>query len=808
MLSIKTHFKKSQINRLVIACLGLSILSCSTASLQSDEQAGVRAQQTTATKNLGDREGHDMTPPIAAEDIPPAPILMVPQALQSMHLQAGFVLENVAAEPDVFSPVAMSFDGNGRMWVAEMTTFMPDLDGNNEEIPKGNIAILDDSDGDGQVDKRTVFLDDIILPRTVVLVQGGILYSDQTQLYFAEVLAGDKVGMREVVDPTYAQGGSVEHKPNGMLLGLDNWYYNAKSDRRYKILPLDSELPSGTEEIYRNQYWKMALGKTESRGQWGISMDDYGRLFHNWNSVPAQGEFLRPNSLNKNPGLVQEMKVQSIGSNRIYPARINPGVNRAYLPETLVSEGPNKGKLVNFTAASGSVVYRGEQFPSEFYGTVFTPEPAGNLISARRIIEEQGKFSGEPLYPQSEILASTDERFRPVNLYTAPDGSLYIVDMYHGVIQHKEFLTSYLRKQAEARGLQNYNSTMGRIYRLRWADKRLAKQPQLLTKSATELVPYLAHVNGWWRDTARRLIIQHNDKNVADAITRLIQRNQDPKAQINALWTLEGLNVLNVTSIKSALDSSHPKVQITGIELLTRLSADEQQQFAGRLMELASSEYQVALQVALSAGELKIDNNLALLQVVLAHYADQPLINQAVVSGINGHEQELLTLLAEDASNDLIALLNSVGKQHLIESNVNALVTQEQNQYQRGQALFDGRAACFGCHGKQGQGVEGMAPPLAKSEWVTGEPQRLIKVLLHGLSGPIKVNGVDYQFPLVMPGLGANASFSEQDMADIATYIRNNWGNAAEAISAEDVKHVRSQTANRSQPYIATELGQ
>ena len=806
MLSIKTHFKKSQINRLVIACLGLSILSCSTASLQYDEQAG--AQQTTATKNLGDREGHDMTPPIAAENIPPAPILMVPQALQSMHLQAGFVLENVAAEPDVFSPVAMSFDGNGRMWVAEMTTFMPDLDGNNEEIPKGNIAILDDSDGDGQVDKRTVFLDDIVLPRTIALVKGGILYSDQSQLYFAEVLAGDKLGVREVVDSTYAQGGSVEHKPNGMLYGLDNWYYNAKSDRRYKVVPLDAALPAGSEEIYRNQYWKMALAKTEYRGQWGMSTDDYGRLFHNWNSVPAQGEFLRPNALNNNPGLVQTIKAHSIGANRVYPVRINPGVNRAYLPETLVSEGPNKGKLANFTAASGSVVYRGDQFPAEFYGAAFTPEPAGNLISVRRIIEQQGQFSGEEIYPQSEILASTDERFRPVNLYTAPDGSLYIVDMYHGVIQHKEFLTTYLREQSEARDLHKHNSTMGRIYRLRWADNALAAQPQLNNKTAAQLVPYLAHANGWYRDTARRMIVQNQDNSVVAAVTRLVQQSQDHRAQINALWTLDGLNAVNSRAIKAALDSAEPKLQIAGLALLSRLALAEQQAFYSRLQLLAKSEYQVALQVALTAGQLHGDQALQLIKTVLANYADQPLINEAVVSAISGRENALKALLGDAASQSLLTLLNSVGTQQIIENNFNNLVTQEQNQYARGQALYEGHAACFGCHGKQGQGVDGMAPPLANSEWVTADPQRLIKILLHGLSGPITVNGVNYQLPMVMPGLGANSSFSDEDNADIATYIRNNWGNAAGAVSAAAVAEVRAQTAKRTQPYTASELGQ
>ncbi|ROQ18632.1 putative membrane-bound dehydrogenase-like protein [Marinimicrobium koreense] len=802
------NFKINSVIVLAHTLFGLSIIGCSYTLSEDDSPPSVDTSQTESTTiNLGDREGHDMTPPIAAEDIPPAPVLTVPEALDSMQVQPGFVLDNVAAEPYVFNPVALSFDGNGRIWVAEMTTYMPDLDGNNEDVPTGSIAILDDTNGDGAVDQRTVFLDDIVLPRTIALVKGGILYSDQTQLYFAEVKAGDKLGIREVVDPDYARGGSVEHKPNGMLYALDNWYYNAKSDRRYKVLPLDEQLPEGSEEIYRNQYWKMALSKTESRGQWGISMDDYGRLFHNWNSVPIQGEFLRPNSLNRNPELVQEIKAHSIGGNRVYPARINPGVNRAYLPETLVSEGPDKGKLVNFTASSGSVVYRGNQFPETYYGVGFTPEPAANLISARRIIEGQGELSGEALYPESEILASTDERFRPVNLYTSPDGSLYIVDMYHGVIQHKEFLTTYLREQSEARDLDKNNNNMGRVYRLRWAENELTEKPQLLDKTSSQLVAYLAHENGWYRDTARRLIVQRNDPSVVGEVTRLAQTTDDHRAQINALWTLEGLNAVNPESIRAGLNSPHTKVKVSAIELLTRLSEGEQQEFAADLVKLSTSDYETALQLALSAGQLKIDSTMALLALVLNEYGDQPLINEAVVSGIAGREEELKSYLGDELNEKLSGLLALVGNQQIVESNFRYLVTQEQNQYLRGKEMYEGRAACAGCHGQHGKGQDGMAPPLANSDWVGGEPEVLIKVLLHGLRGPIKVNDVEYEFPLVMPGLAGNASFSDQDNADIATYIRNSWGNAAGAISADDVREVRKHTATQNQPYTASELG-
>ena len=302
------------------------------------------------------------------------------------------------------------------------------------------------------------------------------------------------------------------------MYGLDNWYYNTKSNKRYKAIPLDAEIPNNSKEIYRNKYWKMVKGITERRGQWGLSMDDYGRLYHNGNSSPASGEFLRPGSLLKNPGFSPKMKANKIGSNRVYPIRINPGVNRGYLSRSLVNDGPDKHKLKSFTAASGNVVYRGDNFPEKFYGMSITPEPAGNLISARKIIEKESKLSGKEIYHRTELVASTDERFRPVNLYTAPDGTLYIVDMYHGIIQHRVYVTEYLEKQILSRELDKHNNTMGRIYRLRWKGKEAGIQPQLQHLAPTQLVPFLAHDNGWWRDTARRLIVESADKTVTNTI--------------------------------------------------------------------------------------------------------------------------------------------------------------------------------------------------------------------------------------------------------------------------------------------------
>jgi len=754
----------------------------------------------------GDRKGHNMKDPIPADQIPAAPVLSVDKAMKSIKLQEGFTLEAVASEPNIFSPVSLVFDGDGRMWVCEMNTYMPDVDGKGEEVPKGNIAVLEDTNGDGKVDKRTVFLDNVILPRTITLVKGGILYADHTKLYFAEVLDGLKLGKHEVVDPLYAKGGSLEHKPNTMLYGLDNWYYNAKSDKKYKTLPLDAAIPAGSSEIYRSKYWKLVRGKSDYRGQWGLSMDDYGRLYHNGNNSPAAGEYLRPGSLMKNPGYRGKMGSSRIGGSGVYSIRINPGVNRGYMKNTLIGSGANKGKLKNFTAASGNTVYRGDNFPANFYGMSLTPEPAGNLISARTIVEKEGSLGGKEIFPKAEILASTDERFRPVNLYTAPDGSLYIVDMYHGILQHKVFVTSYLRKQILNRGLDKNNNTMGRIYRLRWQAKKAGAQPKLSKLKSAQLVKHLAHANGWWRDTARRLIIESGDKSVTPAIVALIKESKDHRAQINALWTLEGLNAVSIDVVKAALASKHVKVKVNAIAVGENLPSSASKEMASLLVQNATNNYEVALQVALSAGAVQDSQSLVALKTVLDKFSSKKYIREAAISGLTGRETEFRELIGDYKDKKFMGMLSKVGVKKKVVDGRKKLDSKGKKIFDAGKELYHGRATCFGCHSPKGEGMPNMGPPLVKSEWVTGSQERLAKVMLHGLMGPIKVNNKVYKTPMIMPGLGANASFKDSDLAAIATYIRNEWGNTAGVVKASVFKTVREQTKARNTPYNAKDL--
>ena len=221
----------------------------------------------------GDRAGHEMSPPPAHWKIPAAPVVSADKAAETIDLEEGFALELVASEPMLHDPVTLAFDGNGRIWVAEMMGYMPDIDGKLEESTYGRISVLEDTDGDGTPDKHTVFLEKYLLPRALALVDADktLLFADNEQLYEAEILIDEagtiKAGTVAVVDADYAEGGNPEHKPNGLMRAIDNWFYNAKCDLRYKKV---------------NGVWLRE--KTEERGQWGISQDNYGRLFTNTNS--------------------------------------------------------------------------------------------------------------------------------------------------------------------------------------------------------------------------------------------------------------------------------------------------------------------------------------------------------------------------------------------------------------------------------------------------------------------------------------------------------------------------------------------
>lgn len=714
--------------------------------------------------------------------------VLSPQAsLKALEVEDGFEVDLVAAEPLVIAPVAMAFDEKGRIWVVEMDGYMPDTLGIGENAPVGRVAILTDHDGDGKMDERTVFLDSLVMPRAICLVDSGVLVAEPPNLWFYEIDA-DKPAGRTLVDSVYAEGGNVEHQPNGLLRGLDNWIYSAKYDWRYRRLA--------------NGDWRKE--KTHFRGQWGISQDDWGRLYYNDNSSNLFGDYFLPGlgSGNPNQREVAGYGETIVADTRVYPLHPTTGVNRGYMDGILDSSG----RLVNFTAACGPLVYRGGLLPGI---NAFVAEPAANLIKRNTVVEDGYRTTGEQAYRGREFLASSDERFRPVNLCDGPDGALYVVDMYRGIIQHSTYLTPYLKNEIDVRGLA-LPLSMGRIYKV--VPKGVKTTRTAVPRDADSLVMLLGHINGWVRDKAQQVLIDRHATDVVGKLREILQASDNDKQVAHALWTLEGLGQLDLADIRVLLERQQWQLRAQAISAAVSLAEKTPTEKLVNLIAAHVSESDTLLMPHAAfaiAAFADVDRSITE-QWAIAH-ADNKYVADALISGIEGQEKALLTRIISrklpDTSSVLYHRLAAVVDDIDGKAAANSQL-ELAKRYPQGVALF--QATCQPCHGEDGRGVSSIAPPLAGSQWVMGNKQRLASLVLYGLTGAVDVSGRIYEKSDVsgeMPGIAHNPSIDDAELAQLLSYIRNAWGNATgDEVLPEDLGVARSTFGKRTEPFTQDEL--
>ncbi len=710
----------------------------------------------------GDKKGEVQTARVPKEKIPPAPPLSAADEQKTFKLPPSFRIELVAAEPLVELPVAMQFDPDGRIWVVEMRGFMPNVDATGEKEPVGRVSVLEDTDGDGRMDKRTTFLDGLVMPRAVSLVRDGVLIAEPPHLWFCRDTNGDfQCDEKIEVFKDYGGQGNPEHTANGLLWARDNWIYSANWSSRIR----------NTDGAWRRE-------PTSGRGQWGISQDDFGRLFHNSNSDQLRADLIPSHYGNKRgpAAKLNGLNEKVVKDQSTWPSRVNPGVNRGYQPKQLRADGT----LATVTAACGPCVYRGENFPAEFYGNGFVCEPSGNLVKRNVLAEKDGVISGRNAYDKAEFLTSTDERFRPVNLFTGPDGALYIVDMYHGILQHRVFVTSYLRQQILDRGLDK-PQTQGRLWRVVWEKGPLPKPPQLAKAGGAQLVNYLSHPNGAVRDTAQRLLVERADRAAISSLRDLLLAHTNPVTRLHALWTLDGLGAADAAVLLKTMEDSHPKLRAAALRLsepLLRTNLSTELPLRKKVFALArDAAPDVQIQLALTLGEMPADAE-----------------NKAAVAALAGSP----ITLARDAAKYVLAGREPV-KAVAARSTAPPLPPADQKRFESGKAVFE--LTCMACHQPHGLGQEGLAPPLVDSEWVAGSEQRIVRIVLHGLRGPVKVKGRKYE--LDMPALGA---LPDEQIADALTYVRREWGHGFAPVTAETVKQIRAANAQREDAWTEAEL--
>ncbi|OEK04366.1 DUF7133 domain-containing protein [Roseivirga misakiensis] len=697
-------------------------------------------------------------------------------SLEDYQVEEGFALEVVAAEPFLEAPVAIDFDNKGRIWTVEMRGYMQTLTGESEDMPNGVISILEDKDGDGVVDHSKVFLDSLVLPRAIAHVYGGLLYAEPPNLWFVEI-EDDKPGKKILVDSLYADEGNVEHQPNGLMMNIDNWIYNARSHFRYKR---------------ENGIWLKE--PTSFRGQWGITKDNFGRLYYNNNSTQIMGDYVLPNVLTSNEYYQPKDGIGKVLTNnqRVYP-----------LHATLVNRGYQKGvldadsMLVNVTSSCGPLVYRGGQFPADYVQNAFVCAPEVNLIKRNLLTFSGPKTTAEQAYTDREFIASTDEGFRPVNLFGGPDGGMYVVDMHRGIIQHGAYMTSYLRERLAASGMDKMIG-MGRILRVSHKETGLSKIPDLESANTEDLVEMLGHENGWVRDRAQQLLIHRGDQQAMVSLKKLISESSKHETIIHALYALEGLNALDGATLLTTAAHQSPEVVAHSLMLLRNpMYKNEKIAEAELLNELmARKDPTIDFYLISFFGEWlqRYGNNILALSVGLTQNYSEQYYQDALISGLSGKEKDFKSALQDSESPQIKSVISQLDNVIADQASGKKFWIYEQaslplDDRTHGLKLY--RNTCAACHGGNGQGVDGLAPPLDNSEYIKGSPKRLALVLLHGMKGPLTVNGKRYEMNAQMPGLLNNPEFTDQDIVDLMTYLSNAFGTSSRGSNAKMIKELR-----------------
>lgn len=488
-----------------------------------------------------------------------------------LRVEPGFRVEVVASEPDVQSPVAMDIDEDGRIWVVEMPGYPLDVS------PTGRVKLLEDTDGDGRVDKSSIFADNLRLPSGVMRYKKGLLVTSPPDLLYFEDVNGDgRADTREVILTGFART-NPQHAVNHPVFGLDNWIYLAHSGGSEPVIYRDlfgdkgtdlrfAAMPSGKPldakgrgvRLKPDQYKVEGLS---SRTQYGNAFDIYGHFFAHNNSIHQRHEVIAARYLERNPHLLLPSAMAEIsdhGNNNIMP--ITHGARFDLLTE------PGQ-----FTSACALTVYAGGAFPEGYEGTTFIAEPVHNLVHRDVLTPKGSTFVASRARSDMEFLASQDAWFRPVNFYIGPEGALYLIDYYRPYIEHPEWASSDLQKDPS---VLSTGKDRGRIYRIVAttgpAATRATSRPKLGSATDAQLVAALESTNVWWRRTAQRLLVHGGRRNAAPALVALATARPSATARLHALWTLEGLDRLEPAPVLEALRDPDPGVRENAIVLAER----------------------------------------------------------------------------------------------------------------------------------------------------------------------------------------------------------------------------------------------
>jgi len=700
--------------------------------------------------------------PIATPTEPaePDPTFHTPEeTLKRIQVPDGYTVELAAAEPLLYEPAMVTWDANGLMYVLELNTYMQDIDGKGQHEPICRIITLQDTTGDGRKDTKTIFADGLVLPRFVMpLEKGRVLIRETNTLdvYMHVDENGDgKADRRELAFKmergTGSDRGNLEHQDSALTWGVDNWLYSSMSGARHR---------------YQNGEW-ISEPVNHSFGQWGLAQDEVGRLFYATagRESPVYGFQQHPTY-----GKLNLSGQLGNGFNNVFPIVQTPDVQGG---TRRVSQ---HNTLNHFTGHAGQSIFLGHRLPGDLVGDYILPEPVGRFVRRASVENVDGKIVLNNAYENHEFIASTDMNFRPIWSATGPDGKLYIVDMYRGIIQEGNWVRkgSYLREQVEKLGLQD-NIGRGRIYRIVHQDfERDMTRPRMFEQSDSELLLHLNHPNAWWRIEAQKQLVLRNATSVIPDLERMARTADNPLTRVHALWTLDALGQPADAVLVAAFADQDYRVRKTAIRVAEPRIKEDPDTVLPMLRSLVDDAHPNVLgQLVLSLRYGGVDGQVMIHQVNEKH-----------------PDNQLIKAFAEQSLN---ALVGSGGEP------LPRLPSEAMESYLRGRDIYS--AACAMCHGDDGKGQPAGDLLLGSSlvdSTLAHQPNAAIRVVLHGSTAGSEKE----RYANMMAPMGDN---DDEWIADVLTYVQAEHGGGG-PVSADHVAQVRQETADRDRPYRPGEL--
>lgn len=569
--------------------------------------------------------------------------LSVDEALRAIETEPGLRVEIVAAEPEVIDPVAMAFDERGVLFVVEGRGY-PTREGH------GVIAVLSDPDRDGQYAREGEFATGLRFPTGLLPWRGGLYVTDAPDLFYLEDRDGDgRAETRRVVLTGFATDRSTQLRVNDPTLGPDGWIWLAGGLSGGKVRapgapglsPVDL---SGMD--LRFDPCSGAFETVDGKSQYGLSFDDFGRRFICMNRVQAQHVVIESSVLARNPRLAFSDTVENLPEERVEDLLRGQNAAARIFPisDNITTADSHAG---TFSAACAVTVWRGGALPSRYDGHVLSCDPTGNLVHHDELVPRGATFVARRSRDHRELLASSDNWFRPVYLASGPDGALYVCDMYRKVIEHPDYLPEEIRRRTDFESGRD----RGRIYRIAIGGARPGpKPPPRRTGDVVELVKALSSPEGWRRETARRLLIEglgDDRERSGDILTALRAPGEDPAAtaaaRSAALRLLDRGGALRGEDLLGPLASPHAGVREAALDL-ARGRTDGNAQLAQAVLGRATDE---AARVRFACARVLVDGprderTVSALVEIAVRGCEDRWTRAVVLAAAHGIEPELL----------------------------------------------------------------------------------------------------------------------------------------------------------------------